>query len=164
MRTPTTKTIEKVRNVYPPIGKGGFNTFAKDAVFACQAHLTAKAWGRNAYRYSMSIPPATHGEDQFYYLFVNGLWSPVEYPRIARKLQKYFRNFILDGAPGGGCCFDDVEDGSNVSIPKAWLPYGRNETWMNITADGFVPVQGEGYQARRCDLLLEIMRDTRNGW
>jgi Carboxylesterase family len=149
--------------MYPSISEGGFDTFAKDAVFACHAHLTAKTWGRNAYRYSMSIPPATHGQDQFYYLYTDYLASLVKYPKTARKLQKYFRNFILDGAPGGGC-FDDVEDGSNVTISKPWLPYGQRGNWMNITAAGFVPGQSEVDQARRCDLLVQIMEDDRNGW
>ena len=163
MRTPTEETIEKVKNTYPSIGQGGFVTFAKDAVFACHAYLTAKTWARNAYRCSMSIPPATHGQDQFYYLYLGPLASPAEYPEIARKLQKYFRNFIWDGAPGGGC-FDDIQDGSDVTIPKAWLPYATNASWMNITSQGFVPVQGESHQVERCDLLLELMKDTRNGW
>lgn len=135
MRTPTEEAIEKVKNTYPPMGQGGLVTFAKDAVFACHAHLTARAWGRNAYRYSMSIPPATHGQDQFYYLYSGPSSSPAEYPEIARKLQKYFGNFVLDGTPGGRC-FDDPQDGSNVTVPKASLPYGTNSTWMNITSNG----------------------------
>ena len=74
----------------------------------------------------MSIPPATHGLDQFYYLYVNRWWTPVQYPTIAKKLQKYFRNFVFDGAPGGG---DD--DGKDVTIPVPWPLYGRDATWMN---------------------------------
>jgi hypothetical protein len=162
MRTPTTEIIEKVEKVYPS-GDNDFTTFAKDAVIACHAQLTAKTWGRNAYRHSMSIPPATHGQDQFYYLFVNGFLSLAEHPMIARKLQEYFRTFILDGAPGGGPV-DDEADGSDVTIPKPWMEYGKKGKRMNITADGFVLVEGEPYQDRRCELLLEIMRDPKNGW
>jgi hypothetical protein len=163
MRTPTDETIEKVRSIYPPIGQGGFDVLGQDILFGCHAQITAQAWGRNAYRYSMSIPPAFHGQDQFYYLYTDPMLTPVEKVGIAKKLQKYFRNFILDGTPGGGC-FDDANDGSNVTIPKAWLPYSRDMTWMNITADGFVHVHGEPHQARRCDFVLEMMNDTRNGW
>ena len=163
MRIPTDATVDKVKKTYPPIGQGGFDTFAKDAVFACHAQLTANAWRRNAYRYSMSIPPATHGQDQFYYLYLNSPFSPAKYSVLAKKLQKYFRSFILDGAPGGGC-FDDGNDGANVSIPEPWRAYGMKSEWMNITADGFVLVQGESGQARRCALLLDMMSDPQNGW
>ena len=119
--------------------------------------------GPHGYRYSMSIPPGTPGQDQFYYLFQRSPLSPLEYSTIARELQKYFRNFISDGSPGGDC-FDDAYDGSNVTIPKPRLPYGRNSTWMNISTDDIAPVMGEPQHARLCDLLPELMSSTRNRW
>ena len=95
MRTPTDATVDKVKKTYPPIGQGGFDTFAKDAVFACHAQLTANAWRRNAYRYSMSIPPATHGQDQFYYLYLDSPFSPARIPSARKKAAKVLPEFHL---------------------------------------------------------------------
>jgi hypothetical protein len=46
----------------------------------------AEMWGDEAYRYIMSIPPATHGQDQFYYLSDDSNPLTVEYPAIAKQL------------------------------------------------------------------------------
>ena len=58
-----------------------------------------------------------------------------------QKASEVFSKLWLGRSPGGGC-FDDAYDTSNVTIPKPWLLYGRNSTWMNTTTYEFVPVMG----------------------
>ncbi len=161
MRTPTPETVSKVENMYPNNTGTAFDAFAKDAVFACHSYYTAKAFQSNAYRYLMSIPPAVHGLDQLYYFYINSTYSPgVEQPRIAKQMQTYFRNFILTGEPGGGGCNHKGE----IQTPQHWPTYAGMGRWENITADGFELVQGEEMQAKRCELMLELMSDPKNGF
>ena len=96
MRTPTPETVSKVENVYPNNTGTAFDTFAKEAVFACYSYYIAKASQSNACRYSMSIPSAVHELDQLYCFYINStLTTGVEQPVVAKQMQRFFRNFIL---------------------------------------------------------------------
>lgn len=154
MKNVTEDTIFKVSKAYPSNLTIAFNQFGGDAVFVCHAYLTARAFGTDAWRYRMTIPPGTHGQDQLYYLYTgmveNGL---VEFPEIAMELQDYFRTFIFEGGTGGDGC----------KRPH-WPSFGIGQRWMNITSDGFQLVAGEDNQAERCHLVLELLDDPANGW
>ena len=163
MRSPTDNAIARIKATYSNATGDAWDTFNKDAIFACHAHLTAKAYAGNSYRYEMSIPPASHGQDQFYYLYVDGWAEPAEFPQIAKRMQKYFRNFVLHGETGD----QKPNREGEVLIPTIWPPYGEGQVWMNITNtthSGFEVVHGEAEQAKRCNLLLELMDDPANGF
>ncbi|EPS43555.1 hypothetical protein H072_2396 [Dactylellina haptotyla CBS 200.50] len=166
MSNPTARTIEIANATWPNTTGLALQTFAQDAIYACHAWRTAKVWGSNAYRYSMSIPPATHGQDQFYYLYVNGTYeqTSVEYPKVARQLQAYFRRFILQGYAGGGeeSCGDNEK--IMTATPQHWPAYGNMQRWVNITNDTFILTYGEEDQAKRCEVLLDLINDPRNGF
>lgn len=154
MATPTQSAIDAVSSIYPSNLTVAFNLFSGDVTFACHAYWTAAAFGSHAYRYSMSIPPATHGQDQFYYLY-NGPADDavVAYPNVALELQSRFRTFLFEGRTGGDGCHT-----------THWPAYGRGGRWMNITTDGFNLVQNEKSQAQRCELLMQLIDDAANGW
>ncbi|KAF3923563.1 Cholinesterase [Dactylellina cionopaga] len=135
MTNPTPEVIKIANATWPNITGVALDTFAQDAIYACHAYWTAKTWGSNAYRYSMSIPPAFHGQDQFYYFYVNGTYeqTSVEFPNIARQMETYFRRFILESYIGGGeqVCKDKDDGKSDKSktitptpTPQHWPAYG----------------------------------------
>lgn len=156
MKTPTASTIQRVMLAYPGDFETASNSFAGDAVFKCHGYFMARGFGNNAYRYEMSIPPAQHGQDQYYYWYGNGT-SPtdpaVRSPTVAFQMQDYIRSLVLDNYPGGGGC----------DRPH-WPSYGDAGRWMNITANGFQLVPTEGAAIERCALLLDLMNDPANGW
>ena len=156
MRTPTNNTISQISQTYSQNLTVAFNEFAGDAVFKCHSYFLASAFRSHAYKYYMSVPPATHGQDQFYYWYTSGAPSAVTEPDVARGLQQYFRNFVLDGKMGGPDC------GNNATVH--WPAYGKDSRWMNITSDGFKVVYGEHEQASRCEALLNMINDPANGW
>jgi hypothetical protein len=160
MASPSDAALNRSQAIYGANVTEGSTFFNKDAIYACHAYFTAAAFrnasATSAYRYSMSIPPATHGQDQFYYFYTGTIAnSPVAEPDIAKGMQEYFRQFILEGRMGGGGC-----DGEAVH----WPAYGAGERWMNITTDGFELVYGEGAQKKRCEALLEMINDPANGF
>lgn len=106
MRTPTPSAVKAVQSLYPTNQSDAFDLFAQDVIYACHVYNTAKIWGSNAYRYSMSIPPANHGQDQFYYFYAGGPVEAtgVEFPNAATTMEEYFREFIFDGRTGGDGC------------------------------------------------------------
>ena len=108
----------------------------------------------------MSISPATHGQDQFYYFFVDeeAAGMSVSEPDVARTMQEYFRSFIFEGRMGGGGC-----DGDG-NVTTHWPAYGREERWMNITTEGFEVVYGEETQRTQCEALLSMINDPANGF
>lgn len=160
MKTPSAETISQVEAMYPNTTGDAFDIFSKDGDYACHAYQVAKTFGSNAYRYSMSISPATHGQDQFYYFFEDVPNTPVSDKQIARRLQVYFRRFILQSSLGGGEC----DDGGVLTTPKHWPSYSSSQRWMNITEDGFELVVGEPDQSKRCDFLLDLIADPKNGF
>ncbi|KIX00728.1 uncharacterized protein Z518_09793 [Rhinocladiella mackenziei CBS 650.93] len=165
MTSPTQETIMTVNATWSNLTGLALDTFAQDAIYACHAFWIAQTWGVNAYRYSMSIPPANHGQDQFYYFHMEGAAATAgpKASQIARRMQKYFRTFILEGRIGGGECAGQNETG--VAVPTHWPSYGMElERWMNITEDGFQLVDGEADQANRCQVLLDLIDDPRNGF
>ncbi|KAK6543385.1 hypothetical protein TWF694_000133 [Orbilia ellipsospora] len=170
MTNPSAKTISIVNTTWPNTTGLALQTFAQDAIYACHAWRTAKVWGPNAYRYSMSIPPATHGQDQFYYLYVNGTYeeTSVEYPNIARQLQGYFRRFILQSYTGGGEPACEAKANGKTPTPtptpQHWPAYGSMGRWMNVTNDTFVLMYGEEDQEKRCEVLLDLINDPSNGF
>lgn len=165
MTSPTAETISTVNRTWSNATGLALDTFAQDAIYACHAFSTAQTWGSNAYRYSMSIPPANHGQDQFYYFHTGGpaATTGVTEPEIARSMQQYFRSFILQGRAGGGRCTRDV-GGEGVATPRHWPAYGGLERWMNITENGFQLAHGEPDQRERCRVLLDLIEDPSNGF
>lgn len=156
MATPTQDTIEKVTALYPSNLTDAFSMFAGDVVFKCHSYFLADAFRGDVYRYEMSIPPATHGQDQFYYFYGNATSDlAVEYPEVALAMQAYFRSVILDEYAGGSTC--------QVNRPH-WPTYGDRQRWMNITSEGFELVYGDESRAQRCETILELINDPANGW
>ena len=163
MTSPTPEAVELAQQVFGSNLTTGAIAFNKAAIYACHAYFTAAAFrnasSTSAYKYEMSIPPATHGQDQFYYFFVSEetAGESVGEPEVARRMQQYFRNFVFDGRMGGGAC-----DGSG-NVTTHWPAYGREERWMNITADGFGVVYGEEVLRTQCEALLTMINDPANG-
>ncbi|KAL2362818.1 hypothetical protein RJZ56_004289 [Blastomyces dermatitidis] len=62
--------------------------------FACNAYFNAKAYKNKAQRYAMTIPPATHGLDQTYFLFNSNASTPATDIAAAREFQEYVRRFV----------------------------------------------------------------------
>jgi hypothetical protein len=163
MTSPTPAALDLAETLYGSNITEGSILFNTDAIYACHSYFTAAAFrnvsSTSAYRYTMSIPPATHGQDQFYYWFVSEETAAgsVTEPGVATGLQEYFRNFILEGRMGGG---GDCEGNASVH----WPAYGKGERWMNITSDGFQVVTGEEEQRIRCEALLDMINDPANGF
>lgn len=160
MTSPTSAALNLTKSLYGSNLTAGSTLFNKDAIYACHAYFTAAAFRNasvtSAFRYSMSIPPATHGQDQFYYFFVSheSANALVEEPDVARAMQRYIRNFIFERNMSGGGC-----DGG-----MHWPAYGREGRWMNITMGGFEVVYGEDHQKARCEALLAMIDDPANGF
>lgn len=158
MKTPTQDTIARVSALYPQNLTDAFNLFAGDVVFKCHSYFMATTFERNAYKYYMSIPPAMHGQDQFYYLYGNTTADgAVDYPEVALQMQAYFRSLILNEIAGGR--FRDCND----SRPH-WPGFGSYGRWMNISTEGFFLEPKDDYEAQRCELVLELLNDPANGW
>ena len=86
-------TIELIQSLYeypPDMPERLAWDFTTDMVFACNAYNAAKAYSCDAQRYTMSIPPATHGLDQSCMPF-NSLT-----PALSRSLKgvKYLTNIL----------------------------------------------------------------------
>ena len=160
MQTPTSKTLSEVAARYPPNPQdpgSPFNNFATDIGFACYSRTLSKAWKENAYRYVMSLPPATHALDQGYYFYIDDILTPGQIDvHIARQFQRYLRNFILYGNPSGKCENDHPKD-------PIWPNYGEAYIF-NITADGFVPTVDPLSLNDHCDFILDIIQDPSNGF
>ncbi|EEQ91331.2 carboxylesterase [Blastomyces dermatitidis ER-3] len=62
--------------------------------FACNAYFNAKAYKNKAQGYAMTIPPATHGLDQTYFLFNSNASTPATDIAAAREFQEYVRRFV----------------------------------------------------------------------
>lgn len=158
MATPTPDTVSQLSALYPQNLTDAFNLLNGDVVFKCHSYFLASAFGTNAYKYYMSIPPATHGQDQFYYFYGNTTADgAVEFPDVALQMQSYFRNFILDNYPGG-------QPGDCPGNQPHWSSFGATARWMNITADGFQLETGDDFEAQRCQLILATLNDAANGW
>lgn len=123
MQTPTVHTIAEIAARYPeePVNpEQRFNDFGTDVGFACHSRVLSKTFGNNAYRYVMSIPPATHGLDQMHYFYVgDGPESPPINVTIARQFQQYLRNFVVHGNPSGASNRGSTQNERGVPFPDS---------------------------------------------
>lgn len=160
IQTPTSKTLSEVAARYPanPSNPGSpFNNFATDIGFACYSQTLSEAWKEDAYRYVMSIPPATHALDQAYYFFVDDVLTPGPVDvHIARQFQRYLPDFVLYGNPNGKC----EDDHPQVPV---WPNYGEAQIF-NITCEGFVPTLDPWSLDDKCGFILDIIQDPANGF
>ena len=158
MKTPTQDTISRVSSLYPQNFTEAADLFAGDVVFKCHSYFLASAFTSNAYKYYMSIPPATHGQDQIYYFHdLSAPSAAVEFPRVAQQLQEYFKSMIVNGYTGGSS--NSCDDGRPY-----WPSFSSMGRWMNISNDGFSLEDDNTDEARRCELILDTMNDPMNGW
>jgi carboxylesterase type B len=138
MQTPTSQTLSEVAARYPPSPHdpgSPFNNFAIDIGFACYSRTLSKAWKENAYRYVMSLPPATHALAQGYYFYVDDILTPGQIDvNIARQFQRYLRNFILFGNPN-----DEMDHPQDAT----WPNYDEVQIF-NITATDSSPLPTRG--------------------
>lgn len=146
-----------------------FDEFSGDIIFRCHAEIAAKMYSElgpqsgywkgssfssSAYRYEVSIQPALHGQDLYYYFYNEAIAAglPTLNAEVARKFQHYLRRFILG---------QDLED---------WLEYSstglNNPSWMNVTSEGFQPVTGEDEtdRATRCEHIVRLLSNPDDGW
>jgi carboxylesterase type B len=155
MQTPTFNTVEAVASRYPP-NSAGFNDFFTDLEFACHAQMLAKTFKENAYRYVMSIPPATHELDQSYYFYIDNVTTPGDVDvQLARRFQAYLRDFVLWGDQDG------QKDGN---IRDGMWPEYDEGTIFNITKDGFEVAVDPWSKGGRCDFLQSIVDNPANGF
>lgn len=181
-RSPTTATVEVVQSIYGAfngsrssflpdgtVDMTPFDEFNNDIIFACHCEAAAKAYSRrgsqgdfwehfglssSSYRYQMSIPPALHAEDLSYWFYDQSIatYYPEVDGKIARTMQRYVRSFILG---------EELE---------GWPEYSSGEVdqpvWMNITSDGFHAVSGgdEAELARKCESIIDLFSNPRDGW
>ncbi|KAK5064979.1 hypothetical protein LTR84_000814 [Exophiala bonariae] len=121
-----------------------------DAVFACHSLALAKAANTSTRRYIMSIPPAYHGLDLFYYFFTDEETTPVKDVGIAQSLQTLLWKFLYQVEPL------EIDSGAE------WPFYGTG-SFLNITAAGLEVEQLDDKESRRCDIINRIMADPENG-
>ena len=181
-RTPSNATIETIRKLYDtptpvdPLLQTPFGDFYDEAIFSCHSYSTAKYWPSNpsdgscstcsqteTYRYEMSIPPATHGQDILYYFYTSAFADmedvALEIPGanvvedVALEFQKHLRRFIMG---------EDMEGwpqyhGEAPEAPPALI---------NLTADGIETVVGgeELSLSERCETLMELWNKKEDGW
>jgi carboxylesterase type B len=183
MQTPTTKTIAEVAARYPedpqnPASR--FNNFATDVGFACYSQVLSKTFGENAYRYVMSLPPATHELDQQYYFYINEVATPGDIDvKIARQFQQYLRNFIVYGNPNGPVDSHDKR-GTRVTLDSSpqdtssehnkggigasyWPDYW-NQKVFNITSNGFEATTDPWSLNGKCGFIQALIDDPANGF
>ena len=158
MKTPTNETITRVSQAYPSNLPVAFDLFGGDVNFRCHAHATAQAFKSDAYKYIMTVPPGSHGQDQYYYLYTGTIPNPlVTKPDAALELQEYFRRFIWEGRMGGG-------EWVGNRTRTHWPACGSGQRWMNISSEGFDVVMGDGgVQDKRYQLIMDRTSDPKNG-
>lgn len=174
-RTPSESTIERIRNLYErptnesssslqtPLGE-----FYDDIIHSCHTYFTATYWPETGsgdtngddertevYQYEVSVLPAAHGEDLFYYFYdpIIAEFLEMDIPKgVALELQDYMRRFILG---------KDMGD-----WPEYHSKRSKGPTWINLTASGIDTVVGEGgYSlAERCETLLGLLKKEEDGW
>ncbi|CAM1506186.1 Fc.00g058270.m01.CDS01 [Cosmosporella sp. VM-42] len=115
-----------------------------DILFACNAYNFARAFPFRAYRYIMSIPPATHGFDLFFYFYVDQDLTPVPDPTLAYEFQRRLLQFV-----------------HGKEIP--WHKYTEQETITNITDTGFNAAKLSEDLKDRCEMINKVVLDPRNG-
>jgi len=164
MQTPTAQTIDAVAARYPtdPANPGQkFIDFGTDVGFACNSRTLSKTFGDKAYRYVMSVPPATHGMDQAYYFYVDNVTTPgVVDVGMARQFQRYLRRFIVDGDPNGAV----GTSGPIWNSHGDWPVYGGDAKIFNITAEGFQDATDYLSVGGRCAFIQDLIDDPANGW
>lgn len=144
--TASDKTIAKIQSGYTwpkDYPEALADEYTKDVVFGCTADHVASAYSDKAHRYIMSTPPAHHGQDLFYYFFINNETTPVESEQLARKMQ----NTLLDFVHGR-------------EVP--WPTFGSESVMINIT-DNYWTQKEPGYLKKRCDNINQAILDPANG-
>lgn len=174
-RTPSESTIETIKNLYDRPGNESSSNlqtpagdFYDDVIHSCHSYFTAAYWPETAlddasgddgqtevYRYEVSVPPAAHGDDLFYYFYDPLIveFSGMDIPEdVALEFQDYMRRFILG---------EDMGDWPEYHSEGSGEP-----TRINLTAGGIETVVGEGgYNlAERCETLLGLFGKEEDGW
>jgi carboxylesterase type B len=163
MQTPTNETVQEVAARYPEDLANPdqhFNDFGTDFGFACHSQVLSAAFKDNAYRYVMSISPATHQLDQWYYFYINNDTAPTTVEvDIARRFQAYLRDFIVGGDP------NVPSQGPKPGLSDGnWPVYGSNASIFNITSDGFMVSRDPPSFASNCEFIQGLIQDCTNGW
>jgi carboxylesterase type B len=165
MKTPTKKVIDEIVARYPadPTNPAApFNNFGTDISFGCCSQKLSKTFQDKAYRYVMSIPPATHALDQDYYFYINNETTPVSIDvPLARRFQRYLRNFIVHGDPNGA---NGLREGTDDFVTGRWPKYGSEEMIFNITSKGFETVIDPWSLDDRCEFMQSLINDPANGF
>ncbi|KAA8647978.1 hypothetical protein EYZ11_005668 [Aspergillus tanneri] len=157
--TADNKTLGHIQSLfpYPPSTpqKLGWDWLTSVA-YACLAKGTAEAYGERAFRYVMTIPPATHGQD-LSYLFYGTEKSPaVANATIARTLEHYVLNFLHHGGRDHGAL------PGRPGLPD-WKSYGKGANTMNISEATFEMVPDPWQVNGVCAELLKVVEDPKNG-
>ncbi|KAK3349720.1 putative lipase 2 [Lasiosphaeria hispida] len=115
-----------------------------DVIFACNAANIAAAYKESARRYIFSVPPAVHGQDGFYFFYLDQTLTPVEDADAARAAQKYLLDFLR-----------------GEEFP--WPVYGEGKKITNITAFGFERASLPADLEARCEMVNRVILDLDNG-
>ena len=177
-RTPSSSTVDVISSLYANdsdlapatselAGQTVFDKMYGDIIYECHSYMAARRYAKNgpgrcpsagdgfeAYRYDMSIPPALHANDMYYYFYSSlvAKLKPTTVKKTALQFQDYIRRFILGQSMG------------------SWPEYTANglasPTWVNVTAEGFKAVVGkeETVRQRRCEALLKLLDKKQDGW
>ncbi|CAG9988634.1 unnamed protein product [Clonostachys byssicola] len=116
-----------------------------DAIFSCNSYNLANALPGKSRRYVMSTPPATHGQDLWYFFYVDEEQTPLGEEGVG--LAREFQTKLLDFVHG-----DDV----------AWPLYGSEKNILNIT-DRFEETTWGPDLTKRCDTINRFVLDPANG-
>lgn len=131
------------QTLYPPIFNGSFGyttqsdrlaLFLTEALFSCNSHFLARAYGNRTFNYLFSVPPARHGDD-VPYTYYNGPIASVKNDSLAVIWQQYFTNFATTGNPNG------------PGLPR-WLVYGSNSTVQNLNLTTVGPFRDDAANPR----------------
>ncbi|KAK2806228.1 hypothetical protein FQN50_005953 [Emmonsiellopsis sp. PD_5] len=149
-------TVERIKSLYECSDNEPqqlAREFRSDTEFNCNAYNIAEAYKYRAKHYFMSIPPATHGQDGFYYFYNNNSNSnpstPMKNAQLARELEEYFRRLITRS--------NNTRD--FAELPD-WPVYGDGKRSFDLALEG-IKVSRNRWE--RCETLNELIGDAKNG-
>ncbi|KAK4246890.1 lipase [Corynascus novoguineensis] len=145
MPTASNATVQALLDAYyrPGFAKELAWDWTTDAIFACNGYNLANALPDRSMRYIMSTPPAVHGQDLMYYLYIDQENTPVSYPDLAVVFKTKLLALVLG---------DDLE----------WPEYCKDKHMYNIT-DTFEATTMPPELRHRCDLINQFVLDPSNG-